>query len=797
MEKKSIKLEMQRLIYKMRKRLIFSIVISFLAATPLKATTYYFSTSGEDSNVGTDSSHPKKSLTEASNLALIGNTLLFKRGDTWYNPFQSFDLRGKSGTKENPIIIDAYGTGAKPIIATLDLLEDAGWTNIGGTNTWEHSVDGYSDAFRLFINGTSKYKVNTSNGSNTELAVDMPYEWYIKGLIAKQKGMVYVNTGSLGTPPKNVEVHPVGSVTTLIMQNSHYITIRNMDFRGGSQSNVIYIESPSSDLTIDNCIVKEANGSGILVTNLTSNTANFVSRVNITNNFVDKVWTSYENDPNILLSGDGIFILHAVDSALIKGNVVRNWGHVGITLSSYAYGYSGVHNIIVEQNDVSNGASGYMHALDVNGFDGYTTNNIIRRNYFHDYTSTVHLQGNDNQCYSNIFAGVRLTSQPKHSQQPWGLDLIPWKYTDGHWMAAHDNYIVNNTIVDCDSYPFVMSDNSSSSSSVDNNIIANNIMYKYGSAIGLNITPEVRGLIWVQNNDIWNFDASSAVARYKNNPPYYTSSKMNEANPIYCNGNIQVDPFFSNFADRDLRLTKNSADELRKGGTNKYETILGHEFTDYFGRPWDSEHPSMGAIQYSEDKDSIYFFGETLFENEPVGTTVGKLSYISSDLTPIVSYTLVSGAGDTDNALFSIDYDEIRTATLLDYEQKSSYIIRVRLTNKNGFWFEEPIIISLQNLDDSPTAVEKKNENGARLMVFPNPFNEETRIRFVLPATAWTILELADYKGHIVKRLYKGEAVRQQEYNFNLNSNSLSAGLYFIRLSTPNAIEIEKVILTK
>jgi len=82
-------------------------------------------------------------------------------------------------------------------------------------------------------------------------------------------------------------------------------------------------------------------------------------------------------------------------------------------------------------------------------------------------------------------------------------------------------------------------------------------------------------------------------------------------------------------------------------------------------------------------------------------------------------------------------------------------------------------------------------------MVFPNPFNEETRIRFVLPATARAILELADSKGHIVKRLYEGEAVRQQEYNFNLNSNSLPAGLYFIRLSTPNAIEIEKVILTK
>lgn len=661
----------------------------------LFATVYYFSSSGKDSNIGTDPGAPKQTLQAAADLALPGNSLLFRRGDSWYNPFVSFDLSGKSGTQDNPVLIDAYGSGEKPVIASLDLLDEAGWNHISGTNTWQQTVKGYSDAFRLFVDGVSRYKVNTSNASNNETAVDLPSEWYIQEIMAGQQGCVYVNTGSAATPPVSVEIHPVGSVSTLLMQNSHDIIIRNIDFRGGSRYNVIDIEAPSSGIVIDHCIIKEANGSGIVVSNLGLNKEDYVSDITITNNLVDKVWSSFENDPAIYLSGDGIFILHAVDSGLVRRNTVRNWGHSGITLSSYAYGYHGVHHIIVEQNDVSAGASGYMHALDVDGFDGYTTHNIIRRNYFHDYTSTSHVQGNNNQYYSNIFAGVKLTSQPRQSQQPWGMDLIPWKYADGHWMAARDNYIVNNTIVGCEGYPVVMADDPNSTSVVGNNIIANNIICQYGSAVGLNITSAVRGTVRVQNNNIWNFNEASGVARYKSNTPYSAAVQMDRANPDVCSGNVQVDPFFADFGNRDLRLTTDSPAEVRTGGTNSYAGLLGPEFTDYFGCSWDPEKPSMGAIQYTVPTDGLLFQGKSLSGNQPPGTIVGNLSRTSSDPALFFSYELVAGEGDRDNNLFVIVYDKVTTTALLKADLKSFYQIRVRATDPSGNFSEESFVIDL------------------------------------------------------------------------------------------------------
>lgn len=588
---------------------VFSLPLLALALLPATAdaATYYFSTSGSDSNSGLDPSAPKQNLSTAASLALPGNTILFKRGDAWYEPAANpapLDLRNKNGAADNFIRFDAYGDGAKPVISSLALLDNAGWTNVAGTTRWQHSATGFSDAWRLFVDGVSKYKVNTSNSSANENDVDQPHEWYIKPVTAGSSSIVYVNTGSATVAPKNVEVHPVSARSVVLMDNTHYVSMRNLDFRGGSQYNVVYVEAPSSDLVFDENIIQRANGSGLLVSNLESAANEYVSNVTITNNLVDKVWSTQENDSNIGLSGDGIFILHAVDTGLIRGNVVRNWGHVGITLSSYRAGFHGVHNFIVEQNDVSAASSGYMHAFDVDGFEGLTTHNTLRRNFFHDYTSTCHAQGSDNKYYSNIFVGVTLTTQPKQSQQPWGLDLIPWKYTDGNWMSAHDNHIVNNTFVSIQQYPIVIGDDATSTSPVANNVIANNIIYSYGVSfggeIGLSVLPTVRGDTPVRNNNFWDFNPNAPVARYRNanTADNYTAAQLNSAYPQFCSGNVQVDPAFADVAQRDFRLTASSPAAVKSGGLD-ISAEMGAGFVDFNGNPWNPGSPSIGALQFA------------------------------------------------------------------------------------------------------------------------------------------------------------------------------------------------------
>jgi len=46
----------------------------------------------------------------------------------------------------------------------------------------------------------------------------------------------------------------------------------------------------------------------------------------------------------------------------------------------------------------------------------------------------------------------------------------------------------------------------------------------------------------------------------------------------------------------------------------------------------------------------------------------------------------VSGSGDADNASFTILGDQLMTAASFDFEAKSSYSVRVRTTDRVGWW---------------------------------------------------------------------------------------------------------------
>lgn len=78
--------------------------------------TYYISSSrGNDENDGLSEDTPFKTLTKVSQLELKpGSKLLLRASDVWQR--QMLMSKG-SGTREKPIVIGTYGTGAKPIIS--------------------------------------------------------------------------------------------------------------------------------------------------------------------------------------------------------------------------------------------------------------------------------------------------------------------------------------------------------------------------------------------------------------------------------------------------------------------------------------------------------------------------------------------------------------------------------------------------------------------------------------------------------------------------------------------------------
>ncbi len=112
-----------------------AIILSYLfvAALPARATTFYIAAAGNDSNVGTDTGHPWKTIAKVNGATFLpGDSILFNRGDAWYGTSLTVPSSGSSGS---PITFGAYGSGANPIIKGSVQLSTSGYVLAPNTTT--------------------------------------------------------------------------------------------------------------------------------------------------------------------------------------------------------------------------------------------------------------------------------------------------------------------------------------------------------------------------------------------------------------------------------------------------------------------------------------------------------------------------------------------------------------------------------------------------------------------------------------------------------------------------------------
>jgi hypothetical protein len=89
-------------------------------------------------------------------------------------------------------------------------------------------------------------------------------------------------------------------------------------------------------------------------------------------------------------------------------------------------------------------------------------------------------------------------------------------------------------------------------------------------------------------------------------------------------------------------------------------------------------------------------------ENQPSGTAVGTLSTTDPDADNTFTYTLVSGAGSTDNASFAVSGNTLQTAATFNYEAKSSFSVRVCTTDQGDLSYEKPATVQVLDVDETP-----------------------------------------------------------------------------------------------
>lgn len=143
--------------------------------------------------------------------------------------------------------------------------------------------------------------------------------------------------------------------------------------------------------------------------------------------------------------------------------------------------------------------------------------------------------------------------------------------------------------------------------------------------------------------------------------------------------------------------------------------------TDRGGNTFDKPF-TITLNDVNETPTDLTLTPQTVVEAQPVGSLVGNFAPIDADrLSQTFVYSLVAGVGDTDNALFTIPVignpdnfplNQLRTNAVFDFETRTTYSIRVRVTNDDvgnaatpPIVFEKVFTINVTNTNEPPTDI--------------------------------------------------------------------------------------------
>lgn len=122
---------------------------------------------------------------------------------------------------------------------------------------------------------------------------------------------------------------------------------------------------------------------------------------------------------------------------------------------------------------------------------------------------------------------------------------------------------------------------------------------------------------------------------------------------------------------------------------------------------------NINIVDQNDAPVALTLSSNQLTENLPAKSIIGKFTAADADAVNNFSYTLVSGAGATDNASFSITGDQLKSNTTFNYETKNTYSIRVKVNDGRGGTFEDTFTIAITDSNDAPSDIILSTNNVA------------------------------------------------------------------------------------
>ncbi|MDA9184442.1 LamG domain-containing protein, partial [Flavobacteriaceae bacterium] len=394
------------------------------------------------------------------------------------------------------------------------------------------------------------------------------------------------------------------------------------------------------------------------------------------------------------------------------------------------------------------GLNGSSQWIQLNSFVGALTNNSA-------YTISIWFKSTETNASGSMYHNAIFSMHTANGENRYRIGAAPdanrglyYNFNTGSiegrvsQINLHDNQwhnitITKNTGVEAQFYidDVLRASNGSITNGVDFNSVGRvSIGQEYD---GGNFTDHFQGnipIVMIYNRALDQIDRTSLYDHYKDryingNLDSSTTTNTTSIDEEVSTGTVAAslyatDSDTSSFTfslvngngtnDADNSLFTISGNQLVVNGVIDYETnpVINVYVQVSDGNSRFSKGLSLDVNDVNEAPTDIGLSANAVDENLTSGTVVGGLSTTDVDSGDTHTYTLVSGAGDTDNASFSISGANLLTNTALDYETKSSYNIRVQ-TSDGTDSYQKAFTITVNDLTESSiTQVASNNPNG-------------------------------------------------------------------------------------
>ena len=368
-----------------KKTILFCLL--FISFCSYAQNTYYFSSSsGNDANVGNETS-PFQTISKLNSLSLIpGDKILFKRGDT----FTGQIVVAYSGSIGSPIIYDSYSTGDLPILKASNgdngVADPRSTIRIIGKEYLEfHNLQIENERFD-----------SDGNASNN----DKSYGIYFQSFLTLPSSKNFED--------RNLFKH--FRFSNLRFQNIYSISSTNTSFNSIRTSGLHFFDAFVNDVIVENCFFTDIErtgvwlrryGSDIIIRNNSfidiGGSATILSqtkRVLYENNVMR--FTGSKTDPRMIGRGSGMWVF-ASDDVVAQYNISQHSRGAGDSSGMHVdYGNT---NILYQYNYLEDSAGGFCETLGDN-------DNIIWRYNISVNEGTEEGGGKNNLLWVNDYAGT-------------------------------------------------------------------------------------------------------------------------------------------------------------------------------------------------------------------------------------------------------------------------------------------------------------------------------------------------------------------------------------------------------